>query len=138
MRKAVLLIATAAALIGAAQPPPEQPPGEGVLCLMVFVDVAAEAGRRCFAGQNPAFQARIESAEAKFDAYFLRNMPATPDQLAAFKKDQAGIGAPAFDCKDDDFVHTYKHFLASDPKLLTTDLDKFLSRPAKPTFGDCV
>jgi len=136
MRSLVAL--SAMVLVGAAPPPVEQPPGEGVLCAMVFVDVVAETGRRCFPGQNEAFQARVEGAETKFDAYFLKNTPATPRQLAEFKKDQAGVGAPAFSCKaDGDSVSIYKHFLAGDPKWLTTEVDKFLARPGKPTLGDC-
>src|SRR5262245_625994 len=136
MRKFVAV--SSLALIGAALPPsPEPPPGEGVLCMMVFVDVAAETGRRCYAGQNPEFQARVESAEAKFDAYFLKNTPATPEQLAEFKHRQAGVGEAKFECKDGDTIWNYEHFLAADPQRLTTDVDKFLSRPGKPTFGDC-
>jgi hypothetical protein len=139
MRKLVLLLATPA-LVGAAPPPPRlSPPGEGVLCMMVFVDVAAEVGRRCFPGQNLPFQTRVESAEAKFDAYVLKNGPATPAQLAAFKKDQARIGSPAFECNaGGDLVQTYKNFLAVDPNFLTTEVDKLLARPGRPTFGDCV
>ena len=139
MMKRVALLFSSVALVGAASPVREPPPGEGVLCMMVFVDVAAEAGRRCFPGQNPVFQARVEEAEAKFDAYFLKNGPATPEQLAAFKKDQAGIGAPTFQCKSDgDVVLMYNHFVALDAKVLTTDVDKMLARKGKPTFGDCV
>jgi hypothetical protein len=138
VRKFVLPL-TALSLIGATPPPTEQPPGEGVLCAMVFVDVAAEVGRRCFPGQNPVFQARVESAEAKFDAYVLKNGPATPELLAKFKREQAGIGAATFDCKDDgDLVQTYRHYLAADSGLLTTQVEKLLARPGKPTFGDCV
>jgi len=104
---------------------------------MAFVDVAAETGRRCFVGQNPEFQARVESAEEKFDGYFLKNAPATADELARFKREQAGVGKPDFDCKNDDFVSVYKKFSTLDPSVLTTEVDKLLSRPGKPTFGDC-
>ena len=133
-----LIALSALVLIGAVPPAPlPLPPGEGVLCAMVFVDLAAEAGRRCHAGENAAFQARVEAAEAKFDAYFLKNSPATVEQLAAFKRDQAGVGNPLFDCKERTTVWNYEHFLAAAPERLTTDIDKFLSRPGRPTFGDC-
>lgn len=125
-------------LIGAAPPPVQYPPGVGVLRMMAFVDVTAEAGRRCFPDQNPAFQARIERAEAQFDAYFLKNTPATPEQLAKFKREQASVGDPTFDCRaDGDSVPIYKHLQTVDQQQLTSGIDELLARPGKPSFGDC-
>ena len=136
MLLARVLLCTCGLLSVAAASPQQPPPGEGVLCTMALVEVSAEAGRRCHAGQHPEFQAMLERSEVKLDAYFTRNGPATPQQLAHFKRQQAGIGEPDFKCLPADEI--YLVMLKNAPGSFERDIDELLSRPGKPTFGDCL
>lgn len=137
MRKIAILMCVS--LVGAAPPPAKDPrAGEGVLCMMVFVDAAAEVGRVCHAGENPVFQAELDGAVGRFDTYVLKNSAITPEQLTQFKREQAHIGAPKEVLCKGDMASIYSTFLSQGVEKLHSGIDQLLARPGKPTWGDCV
>ena len=114
----------------------EPPPGEGVLCAWVFVNAAAEVGRHCRPGQNPALQAELDREVARFDAYALRN-GLTPDQVAGFKREQGLSGTSETELCSSDGLGLYDHFVAQGPAVLRAGVDRLLARDGRPSWGDC-
>ena len=96
---ALLLAAIASASAGTARQGDaargEQAPGEGVLCLWALTNVAAEVGRQCRAGANPAVQRALEDSVARFEAYVRRNTGTTDQQIDEFRRRQGLSGADA-------------------------------------------
>jgi hypothetical protein len=129
---------SALALIGATPPPDEPPPGEGVICMLALVHAAAEVGSRCFPGQNPTFQAELETEAGRIDEYVLKNAPMKPGDLAKFRREQALAGVPTAKVCGPDPISIYKGFLAVGADQLKSNVDRLLARPGKPTWGDCL
>ena len=108
---------------------PYQPaPGEGVLCAMAMHNLAAEVGRRCFAGRDPAFQADMENIVARIDAYVLANSDWTEADLAAFKRAQSKIGQPEERICQADLKDLYERWVRQAPEI-NASIDTLLARP---------
>lgn len=133
------LAVAALALIGADVPERERPPGVGVLCiggLLYYTDIEA---RSCHAGEDPAYQERLSSYVARFDAYLIRNLPGGEADLKSFKEDQGLTPDARPDiCIADEENSFYDGFRKMEPAELDAEVDKVLMRDGKPTFGDCL
>lgn len=140
----LLLTAAMTASTGAARTsePPAAAAGAresraGLLCVWAIVNVAAEVGRRCRAGRNPALQAELERSIARFEDHVLRNSDATADRIATFRRDQGMSGADnAALCRGDP-VMIYEAIAAGGPEALRRETDRLLARPGGPEWGDC-
>jgi hypothetical protein len=135
------LSASAASAIANQNPIPpadgqEQRPAAGVLCVWAIVSVAAEVGRRCRPGGDPAFQAELERAVSRFDDYVLRNSDATPEGVARFKMEQGGADDPEL-CRSDG-VGFYDHLASVGRQELREQIEVLLSRPGRPEWGACL
>jgi len=113
-------------------------PGVGVLCLLGLTTAAAEVGRRCRNGQNPAFQAELDRSVTLFDEYVRRNSNTTPEDVAAFKREQGLVGALEAEVCTGDPLLVYEHLAAAGADALRGEVDRLVSRPGTPTWGDCL
>ena len=134
--KAVLLIASGAALISAS--PPEEAPGRGVLCLGTFIYFVEKTGSQCHAGEDADFQARIASYARRFDEYIIRNTGGDPSVLAKFKNRQNLTSQDSTYICEGDVAQSYDHFKASPAEELDAAVEKLLEKDGPPSFGDCV
>jgi hypothetical protein len=140
---ALVSVSTSAGFLNA-EPPPARPqearipaPGEGVLCLWALTSAAAEIGRQCRVGQNPAFQAELERSVDRFDHYVLAN-GLTAEEVAQFKRQQGLSGAPGGQACTGDLISFYDHMAAGGPEALRSAVDGLISRPGRPSWGDCL
>lgn len=116
----------------------ESKPGEGVLCLWGIATAAAEVGKRCPVTVDPAYQAALEENVAAMDRYVAVNGGWDDAQIAAFKRNNARVGAdPAFLCTPK-MVGLWDKFRTRGAELLREEVGKLLERPGNPTFGDCL
>jgi hypothetical protein len=115
-----------------------RPAGEGVICLWGITNAAAEIGRRCRPGQSSAFQAELERSVGRVDAYVLRNSPATAEDIARFKREQGLSETPQAQLCTGELIAFYDHLAARGPEALRSEVDRLLSRPGPPTWGDCL
>jgi hypothetical protein len=118
--------------------PREAPAGEGVLCLFALTQAAAEVGRQCHAGDNPAVQAELDDAVVRFEAYLLSNSNATPADVARFEREQGFAGAGQDRLCHGDPLRLYENFAAQGPQALRRQVDTLLARQGPPTWGDCL
>src|SRR5688572_6141947 len=110
---------------------PYQPaPGEGVICAMAMHNLAAEVGRRCFAGRDPAFQADMEEIVARIDAYVLANSDWTEADIASFKRAQSKFGQPEERICSAELRDYYERWLRHGPEVKAS-VDTLLARPGK-------
>jgi hypothetical protein len=116
----------------------ERPAGEGVICALGISSAMKEVGDRCFAGQDPDFQAELARAVARLDEYVLTNSEWTPSDLEAFKKDQSEVGAPEARLCREDLTRMYKEMAAQGPGPVKESTDELVARPGKPSWGDCL
>jgi hypothetical protein len=107
-----------------------------VLCLWGLTSAAAEIGRQCRVGQNPAFQAELERSVSRFDDYVLAN-GMTAEQVAQFKRQQGLSGAPEARLCTGELISFYDHMAAGGPEGLRAAVDELVSRPGRPSWGDC-
>jgi hypothetical protein len=140
----VLFAASSSAVLLNAEPPADSPPesreralGVGVLCLWGITNGAAEIGRQCRPGQNLAFQAELERSVSRFDDYVLRN-GLTPEQVAQFKREQGLSGTPQAALCTGELIAFYNHMSAQGPDGLRSEVDRLVSRPGRPSWGDCL
>lgn len=120
-----------------AQPAQAAKPGEGVLCSAMILSYVVETGRRCYANEDAEFQKRIGAMELRFDDYIKTNGKMTTEQLAKFKREQAGTGSAQFTC-DGDAESMYQSLRAADWLKVSKDMGDMLALPGEPTFGDCL
>jgi hypothetical protein len=114
-------------------------PGEGVLCMWVLTAAAAEIGRTCRPGERPELQAGLDRAVERFDAYVLANEPgATAESIAAFKRQQGVDGSAASTLCDSELAPLFDHVGAQGIAHWLSQVDRLLSRPGRPGWGDCL
>lgn len=140
---ALLALAMLAASAGTAQRQAEEgglqlSPATGVLCMWALVTAVAEVGRRCRAGEDPAFQAELDLSVERVDEFVRRNSDSTPEQVAAFKREQGLVGAPAAQLCTGDPLQLYEAFASAGPDALRSSVDDLLARPGPPTWGTCL
>jgi hypothetical protein len=125
---------------GAAGPPPGDHSGKGaVLCAWRLMLAAQAVGRRCFAGQDAAFQAELARSIARTDAFILKNSSArpTPADLARFKArvgEEVDRQRPAL-CAEDE---VYRAFRDAGTAAMRTTTDELLSVPREPVLNPCL
>jgi hypothetical protein len=134
---AALLVGPASIAGGQTPDKAEPPPGEGVMCALAIYGVVDQVGRRCFPGQDAPMQAEIGRAVAKLDGYVLANGWTAKD-LAHFKREQTWIDEPNGKLCKGDPADLYRAMTASDLAELRAGVDAQVSRPGKPTWGDCL
>ena len=108
------------------------------MCGWAFVAFAQNVGHVCFPGQDKAFQGEVDESVARIDAYVLKNGPDTPADIVAFKHDQAQVGRSAEELCTGDGLTMYNHFRGLAPGSVRAMTDSLVSRPGKPTWGDCM
>jgi hypothetical protein len=134
---AALLVGPASVAGGQTPDKVEPPPGEGVMCALAIYGVVDQVGRRCFPGQDAPMQAEIGRAVAKLDGYVLANGWTAKD-LARFKRDQTWVDEPNDKLCKGDPADLYRGMAAADLAELRAGVDAQVSRPGKPTWGDCL
>lgn len=117
---------------------PGQAPGEGVLCLWAMTSVAAEVGRQCRAGANPAVQHELDDAVARFEAYVRRNSEATDAEIGEFRRRQGLGGADNSRLCHGDPLRAYDEMAAAGAERVRREVDRMLARPGRPAWGDCL
>jgi len=141
MRSSFLFAAIAVAHLGAGTAyARDQAPGEGVLCSEAMISVMAEVGNRCFPGQDAAAQAALRHYQEQLDQFILKDPDWSKAKLAAFKRQQAGVGAKA-EAKQfcsGDATRMYQSFVHADQQEFRVSMDTLVARPGKPTWGDCL
>jgi hypothetical protein len=115
-----------------------RPAGEGVICLWALTSAAAEIGRLCRPGRNPAFQAELERSVSRFDDYVLSNSHVTAEDVASFKREQGFAGASESQVCTGEHPAFYDLLAARGAEALRSEVDQLLSRPGTPTWGDCL
>jgi hypothetical protein len=98
----------------------------------------AEVGKRCFPGQDPAFQSDLARSVERLEEYVLRNSERTAEDLAAFKKEQAHVGAPEAAVCHEEAMDMYRHLAARGPEPVKSMTDELVVRPGTPKWGDCL
>jgi hypothetical protein len=116
----------------------DSPPGEGVICAAGLYAAAAEVGRRCLAHPDPAVQAELDAAVARFDAYMLADPDWNRAALDRFKREQALVGSPAAELCASDAVMIYRGLAEAGAESLRISSQQLVSRPGRPTWGDCL
>jgi hypothetical protein len=134
---AALLVGPASIAGGQTPDTAATPPGQGVMCAVAIYGLADQVGRRCFPGQDAAMQAEIGRTVAKLDGYVLTN-GWTAEDLAHFKREQAWVDEPRDKLCKGDPVGLYRGMAATNPAELRASVDALVSRPGKPTWGDCL
>ena len=71
------------------------------------------------------------------DAFILANSKITPGRLAALKANQAHVGASKELLCQGELAQIYRSFQQSGVDRLRAAADKMVSRPGRPTLGDC-
>lgn len=138
------LIACAAIIAlgtGGSAPSPQEretPPGEGVICMFAIMGAMAEIGARCLPEEAPAFQAEARRSAERLEAYVLANSDTTPAQIAEFKADQTGVGAPEAQLCQAESLEFYRHMAALDVAELSAAVDELVAVPGSPTWGTCL
>jgi hypothetical protein len=141
---AALAALGAGAPAGAPDVPPqaaagrESPPGEGVICAAGLYAAAAEVGRRCLAAADPAIQAELDAAVARFDAYLLADPEWDRAALDRFKREQALVGAPTAELCASDAVMIYRGLAEAGADNLSLSSRQLVARRGRPTWGDCL
>jgi hypothetical protein len=134
---AALLVGPASVAGGQTPDKAEPPPGEGVMCALAIYGVVEQVGRRCFPGQDASMQAEIGRSVTKLDRYVLANGWTAKD-LARFKRDQTWVDEPTDKLCKGDPADLYRAMTATDPAELRAGVDAQVSRPGKPSWGDCL
>ena len=142
MRPTLLLTISAILLAGFSPAPPKRSdpePGEGVLCMAVFIYLAEQQGRLCHPGADPDYQQRLARYAADFDAYIARNIEGGAPALQSFRKGQ-GVAEPADPriCEGGNDYAFYEHLREVDAAEMDAHVRSLLSRDGPPRFGDCV
>lgn len=139
------LIGLSLAVLSGAATAQEQP-GSGVLCAYVVYSGALLDAEVCGWGDTSAGLA-VRQGVADIQSYMLANS-SLPERLEQSKANFAqGLSlmlaksaderATYCEGKDPDRPNYFGAMRFQDPKELTEDLGKLLSRPGEPTYGDC-
>lgn len=116
----------------------DSPPGEGVICAAGLYAAAAEVGRRCLAAPDPAVQAELDAAVARFDHYILADPDWDQAALDRFKREQALVGTPTAELCASDAVMVYRALAEAGAESLRISSQQLVARPGRPTWGDCL
>lgn len=116
----------------------EPPAGEGIYCAWALYGFASEVGSRCFPGQDQDFQANLRQSVARLETFVRQNSRVTEEEIATFRKDQARVGGPEALLCHGDGPAMYKGLLEQGGARISASVDKLVSRPGKPTWGDCL
>lgn len=113
-------------------------PGEGVICALAIFSAMSEVGSRRFPGEDAEFQSELARSVTRLDEYVLRNSERTIEDLSAFKKEQAHIGAPQAAVCHEEAIDMYRHMASRGPERLKSGTDELVARPGEPKWGDCL
>ena len=140
MRRAFLALLIAPLLLSASPPQADAgPPGRGVLCLGTILYWAKEIGERCYPGDDPAYQARLQTYAERFDSYIVRNVDGGAEALAQFKASQGlGQGTEKQVCEAAEDYDFYSHMRHVNDDEMKAGIDALLARDGPPSFGDCL
>ena len=109
------------------------PPNVGLICVWAIYANELEVGRRCGVTPSPAFQAELEGAVARMEAYARRQSPARAADMADFRQREM-VGDTRL-C-DPDTVNAYEEFSRLDLARLRGDVDEMLARSPPVEWGD--
>lgn len=115
----------------------EPTPGEGVFCALAISSTMAEIGKQCFPGQDQEFQTDMSRAVVKLDKFVLENSEMTQDTLTQFKIRQGGVQQPKATLCSAEMLQFYRS-TAKRGAIFDGYVEKLVSRPGKPTWGDCL
>ncbi len=139
---ALLLLAVVAAPGGArtaAQPaeaPAARPTQPGLLCMWARMSAAAQVGRHCRAGQNPALQTELEASLTRIEAHVTRaGMP--PADIVTFRNGPGMVTADAAELCTGEPIIFHDRFVAAGPEGLRAETDRLLALPGPPGWGNC-
>lgn len=118
--------------------------GKGaVLCMWSLYVAAQELGRRCFAGQDPDFQAELARSIARTEDFIVKNS-SSPTTLADLQARKASEAAGAADdlrpeklCKSE-WPQLYTNFKSAGAAGLRAGTDELLSVPREPVINPCI
>ncbi len=115
-----------------------RPPGEGVLCAAAIFGLMAEVGRRCFPDKDRAFQTELARSVEKLDEFMLRDPDWTAAKLATFKASPTRPSVDTTRLCQGDAIQMFDAIAAQGASALRVSIDKSVSRPGKPSWGDCL
>jgi hypothetical protein len=122
----------------APSPPAVREPTMGTICALALYTVAQEVGKRCFPGEDSEFQAELDRAVARLDAFVLANSDMGQAGLARPKREQSLVGAPEAELCSGDPVGIYKAFAAQGSEYLRAEAEMLTARPRPAVWGDCL
>ena len=148
MFRTIGAIALASLALGWPSTAPSQerqaPPGEGVICAWAIYAVISNVAERCDPDGDPDLRAELRRAVERLDAYMAANTNLTPEQIHAFKVDQAHIDVPTTELCASEAVDLYRGFERGrddgevNVQALRSHVDGLVARPGTPTWGTCL
>jgi hypothetical protein len=146
--KRLTLAATLAVLAGSAQAgtapetalsqPSVREPAMGTICAVALYTAVQEVGKRCFPGEDAEFQAEVDRAVARLDAFVLANSDMGEAGLERLKREQSLVGAPEAELCTGDPVGIYRAFAAQGKESLRAEAEMLTARPRPAVWGDCL
>jgi hypothetical protein len=132
-----ITVGAACALLALTAPADAQPgppaPGEGVMCALA----AAEVGRRCFAGKDPALQEELGRSAARLEEYVLANAQPSVADMVRVEASRDLAKRPDGKLCAGDLTPLYESLRTAGPERLRSETDRLVAKPGKPTWGAC-
>jgi hypothetical protein len=120
----------------AATAPAEAQEQGGLLCSLGRLHIIESVGRRCFAGQDGAFQAGVAEAIARLEERAQAGGMSRAD-LHAFASSMAGAQRPEASVCDLEGRMIYRTAVESGLDPLRAEVERQVARPGPPGWGTC-